>query len=89
MSLEDTPQFCKISSEELQAAASKFLDGTELCSIMTRMSVDTDPDGNVQPHVIGNLRSILQAVIQKTPDPGVRLKWEAMHKFLETFEVAN
>lgn len=69
----------------LQMAAATYLEGTQLLELIDGVTVETDGNGKIVPHVIRNVRMTLKVAAERTPDDIVADKCQKFRAFLADY----
>lgn len=91
MTIEKGPQKetiiekAKITPLGFKIAANTYLDGTNMLELIDKTELKTDKDGNIEKHVVQNIKTMLQTAVKMAPDEGVRVKFQNLLTFMEDY----
>ena len=70
---------------QFEMAANVHLEGTIMLEALTKIKLTTDAEGNVVPHVVSNIKTMLRKAAEMTPDNVAKSKFEKMIEFMEEY----
>ncbi len=82
---EPQPEKAKLSLEDFRAAVDEYLEGTNMAVLLSQTKLQTDSDGNLEPHVVSNLRKMFLKGDQMSADETVKWKFRQMLDFLDKY----
>lgn len=82
---EPTPEKAKITPLRFEMAANTHLEGTNMLEALKRIKLDTDEEGNIQEHVVQNIKTMLRKAAEMTPDEVAKGKFQKMLDFMEEY----
>jgi hypothetical protein len=71
-----------ITPERFHTALREHLDGLPLAKALSCLTLPTDGQGNIQPHIVGNLQKLFRVAIRNSPLDIVKRGSEKMLEFL-------
>lgn len=74
----------KISEQTLREWADQILSDTMIGTMLAQSRLQTDNDGNIEPHVLENLKTMARVGARMSPDPVVTDKLRRFLTYLET-----
>ena len=82
---EPTPEKAKITPLRFEMAANTHLEGTNMAEALNRIKLDTDEEGNIEEHVIRDIKTMLHKAIEMTPNEIAKGKFQKMLDFMEEY----